>query len=167
MEVLREYTLKIRAGTDTHLVYPGISSCVSVTCVLSSGSLVGAHLTVGDSDDEIDMILTSMKLMKGASSVTAVYVVGALSFWKHPKAVEFRYPARMANKVSSVMGFTKAVRAYDTKVKHSSALVDAQAQDGDAAFAVLDETAVQYDTKRVPQNLDTATALASTDFRRV
>ncbi|MFD8983003.1 hypothetical protein [Streptomyces sp. NPDC059564] len=75
------------------IVYPSVTSCLTVTVRLGDGGLVGGHASLFQVPGELrsDGILTAVKDRVGDRPVTAVQVKGAVGAW-HPsyfvKAIE-------------------------------------------------------------------------------
>ncbi|WP_171170706.1 hypothetical protein [Streptomyces sp. I05A-00742] len=81
------------AAPGTPLLYPSVTSCLTVTVRLRSGGLVGAHASLFRVPGELrsDAILPALRKRVGNRPVRAVEVRGALGAW-HPgyltKAIE-------------------------------------------------------------------------------
>ncbi|WP_031189068.1 MULTISPECIES: hypothetical protein [Streptomyces] len=81
------------AGPGGTLLYPSVTSCLTVTVRLADGGLVGAHASLFQVPGEYrsDRILGALRDRVGGRGVTAVEVRGAVGAW-HPgyftKAVE-------------------------------------------------------------------------------
>ncbi|MFH8403690.1 hypothetical protein ACH4FX_02800 [Streptomyces sp. NPDC018019] len=83
------------AGPGGTLLYPSVTSCLTVTVRLAGGGLVGAHASLFQVPGEYrsDRILGALRDRVGGRRVTAVEVRGAVGAW---------YPGY----------FTKAVESY-------------------------------------------------------
>ncbi|MGI5341710.1 hypothetical protein ACQEVS_32045 [Streptomyces sp. CA-181903] len=81
------------AAPGTPLLYPSVTSCLTVTVRLAGGGLVGAHASLFQVPGELrsDAILPALRARIGHRPVRSVEVKGALGAW-HPgyltKAVE-------------------------------------------------------------------------------
>ena len=75
----------VRAKSNDSIVYPEVSSCLTLTCVLGNGGMVGAHAshhkrgTYG-----YDKILGGVRDKLGGDNVNVkkVWILGDLSSWK-------------------------------------------------------------------------------------
>ena len=65
---------------DTVIEYSGITSCMSVTCVLPGQRFLGAHFTVMYAK-HMEGILNQMNIAIGARPLQALYIAGAFMFW--------------------------------------------------------------------------------------
>ncbi|MDT0459582.1 hypothetical protein RM550_28360 [Streptomyces sp. DSM 41527] len=65
------------------LIYPGVTSCLTVTVRLQDGGKVGAHASLFQVPGEYrsDRILAAVKQRTGARTVRAVEVRGAVGAW--------------------------------------------------------------------------------------
>ncbi|MFE3886087.1 hypothetical protein ACFXPQ_24800 [Streptomyces lydicus] len=65
------------------LIYPGVTSCLTVTVRLRNGGKVGAHASLFQVPGEYrsDRILAAVKQRTGARTVRAVEVRGAVGAW--------------------------------------------------------------------------------------
>lgn len=90
--VVTEGQVKEAAPGGT-LLYPSVTSCLTVTVHLRSGGAVGAHASLFQVPGELrsDQILDQVKALVGTREVAAVDVRGAVGAW-HPtyftKAIE-------------------------------------------------------------------------------
>lgn len=90
--VVTEGQVKEAAPGGT-LLYPSVTSCLTVTVHLRSGGAVGAHASLFQVPGELrsDQILDRIKALTGAHEVASVEVRGAVGAW-HPayftKAIE-------------------------------------------------------------------------------
>ncbi|MBZ4321587.1 hypothetical protein [Streptomyces huiliensis] len=81
------------AAPGTPLLYPSVTSCLTVTVRLADGGLVGAHASLFQVPGELrsDAILPALRARVGHRPVRSVEVKGALGAW-HPgyltKAIE-------------------------------------------------------------------------------
>ncbi|MBC2878724.1 MULTISPECIES: hypothetical protein [Streptomyces] len=81
------------AAPGTPLLYPSVTSCLTVTVRLAGGGLVGAHASLFQVPGELrsDAILPALRARVGHRPVRSVEVKGALGAW-HPgyltKAIE-------------------------------------------------------------------------------
>ncbi|MEU5127303.1 hypothetical protein [Streptomyces mobaraensis] len=73
------------AAPGTPLLYPSVTSCLTVTVRLAGGGLVGAHASLFQVPGELrsDAILPALRDRVGHRSVRSVEVRGALGAW-HP-----------------------------------------------------------------------------------
>lgn len=65
---------------NNELKYPNVSSCTSVTLLLSDESLLGAHFTKLDPVASVNAILQQMNTTRGARAVNQIIVLGVLHF---------------------------------------------------------------------------------------
>ncbi|MGK5546541.1 hypothetical protein ACSNOH_17675 [Streptomyces sp. URMC 127] len=65
------------------LLYPSVTSCLTVTVRLQDGGLVGAHASLFQVPGELrsDRILSALKQRTGGRAVRAVEVRGAVGAW--------------------------------------------------------------------------------------
>jgi hypothetical protein len=96
------------------ICYPGVSSCLTITCVSPAG-LSGAHLTIVTTSDLIDQALLSLK-SAGSNMFSAVYAVGKIAEFK-ARTVDERLRTR--KKMSQLLRHTFNYRSgtiqfYDT-----------------------------------------------------
>ncbi|QCX74348.1 hypothetical protein C9F11_03225 [Streptomyces sp. YIM 121038] len=81
------------AGPGGSLLYPSVTSCLTLTVQLRPGGAVGAHASLFQVPGELrsDQILDRIKAVAGGRAVTSVDVRGAVGAW-HPgyftKAIE-------------------------------------------------------------------------------
>lgn len=72
-------------GQGTSIVYSPLTSCLTATCVLSEGKLVGAHFVQdkAQNTEELKTLLKSLKDHIGhpKQHITAIYIIGPLDFW--------------------------------------------------------------------------------------
>ena len=79
LNVIRE----TQAGWDQQeLIYPGISSCTSITMLLASGELIGTHLTFADSADDFQTALIKLRTRTNGN-VREIYHVGKMRAQGH------------------------------------------------------------------------------------
>ncbi|MFD7666544.1 hypothetical protein [Streptomyces sp. NPDC059788] len=71
------------AGPGGTLLYPSVTSCLTVTVRLADGGLVGAHASLFQVPGEYrsDRILGALRARVGGRAVTAVEVRGAVGAW--------------------------------------------------------------------------------------
>ncbi|MEU5053198.1 hypothetical protein [Streptomyces sp. NPDC021096] len=115
------------AGPGGAILYPSVTSCLTVTLRLCGGAKVGAHASLFQVPGELrsDEILAAAARRAGARRVTAVEVRGAVGAW-HPsyftKAIEsyaegeaVPYPTRpdpegLARAVAAGLGLPRQAR---------------------------------------------------------
>lgn len=110
-------------GEDHQLVYPGVSSCMTITCVLSNGDLVGGHFTLFTTSVKTTQMLQEMVNKTTGKSIRSIYLVGFVEAWKQPTAAELAYPAAMVAKLRGIFKFVYAIFAYDIAQKSANAVV--------------------------------------------
>jgi hypothetical protein len=73
---------EVGTGTGT-IEYSGVSSCLTVTCLLDDGTTVGGHLSLLRVSGKLDSteVLPKMKELIGSKPVTGVAIVGKLDTW--------------------------------------------------------------------------------------
>ena len=75
----------VRAQSNDNIVYPEVSSCLTLTCVLKNGGMIGAHAShYKKGTYTYDQILGAVKKELGSDkvSVAKVWVLGDLHSWK-------------------------------------------------------------------------------------
>lgn len=105
-------------GVDgSQIVYPSVSTCITVTCVAGS-KLIGCHLFYRNQPDKMnDDLKTFGDLAKAQGSVSSMYVVGMLDSWKASKANWTRYysdDGTLYRKLREVTGYLLGIAEYDT-----------------------------------------------------
>ena len=72
---------EMEVDSGSKIVFSPLSSCLTITCVLADGNLVGIHL-VHDKKKEIPKTMQKAKKIINKETVTGIYVIGVLSCWK-------------------------------------------------------------------------------------
>ena len=102
--------------------YPGIISCMTVTCrYRSAGKLGGVHLTVnahpsaGRAATHIGQVEELVGGIDRGLPVQALYIVGNFTYWRASAAEPtFQNRARLLTRIAGWLGFTGTVRSFDT-----------------------------------------------------
>ena len=129
--------MKIKEGIDSNVLredrvgsasskicYPGVSSCISITCV-SNGSLMGVHVTIATSAEELKCALDYFSL-KGGGAVN-IYVVGAIREFKDKtfnKNVNTR--KKLSKLLKSSVNKNATVQFYDTSGRDLNIMAERQ-----------------------------------------
>ncbi|MFN0113654.1 MAG: hypothetical protein ACKVPY_03150 [Paracoccaceae bacterium] len=95
------------------ICYPGVSSCISVTC-LSGHGLSGTHLTVSTEPALVD---NAMQYLKGytAGGASALYIVGKLTeFRMKSKDARLKTAKTTALLLQGALNYRGKIRYYDT-----------------------------------------------------
>lgn len=61
-----------------HIFYPGVSTCTTVTLLLTDGTAIGMHLAKADLTTDVDAIVNELNLVRAGRVVSTMYVVGVL-----------------------------------------------------------------------------------------
>jgi hypothetical protein len=61
-----------------HIYYPGVSTCTTITLLLTNGTALGMHLTKLDLATDVDAIVTQVNAVRGGTAVSSMYAVGVL-----------------------------------------------------------------------------------------
>jgi len=65
-------------GAGGHIDYYGVSSCTTVTLLLSDGTALGTHLTFDTPAATVDAIIAQMNQARAGRVVSQLYLVGVL-----------------------------------------------------------------------------------------
>ncbi len=105
------------------LEFPNISSCTAIALEAGDGSLFGCHLTVGMDEENVDLLLRTIKsLAEGARmEVTHAYLVGSLWTFRARKyhgwtrKGRFRSTRRVARQLKEMFPTLKQTSAAETQ----------------------------------------------------
>jgi hypothetical protein len=122
------------------ICYPGISSCISITCTLRGG-LCGTHLTVSTEADLIDEAVTSLSTA-GSRAFTSVHVVGKIGeFKQRTKHSGFRTRKKISALLRKAFNYHGQVLFCDTVGFAQGVHVGVVRGPGNPAFSWQDEKA--------------------------
>lgn len=94
------------------ICYPGISSCISITCVSPTG-LVGAHITVGTTAAEIAQMFQYFRA--NMAGIYAYYVVGSIDLFKqHTGCTEIDTRTKLKERLKREFNPKGAIAFYNT-----------------------------------------------------
>ncbi len=105
------------AGEATNRIcFPGIDSCVVVLAVCPT-KLIGTHLTVLDTKDQINALLDQM-LAAGGGGSTNVYVAGPFrrNFKPHTAASSFNTRKKIRDRIRNKLGKQPGISFLDTDI---------------------------------------------------
>jgi hypothetical protein len=95
------------------ICYPGVSSCITVTAPLAGG-ILGAHITVGTPQSEIDTMFTAIRT-GGGGNCPVIYVAGRIATFKvQTLAPAMNTRKKIAARIKSMINAAATVRFYDT-----------------------------------------------------
>lgn len=96
----------------TAICYPGISSCITITCV-SPSRLVGAHITIGTTAEEVDEMFQYIKV--NTANIYAYYVVGSIDRFKpNARCTEIDTRKKLEERLKKEFNPKGSVGFYDT-----------------------------------------------------
>ncbi len=83
------------------IYFPNVLSCLAIAVMTDVNRVYGAHITVGDSDDDLDRIFTQLNQhVRGAGNPIAVYILGFVTGWKDGvSAAHYKWPDGMKKKM--------------------------------------------------------------------
>lgn len=111
-------------GIDDGLIrYPGVYTCVTVTCVLANTRLVGAHLARMWSNGKIDSSLNRIVELSSNTNILSVFIVGMLQKWN--ASMNRMKPGNFATEARNILGATMPVWVFDTTGMADTVLIEA------------------------------------------
>lgn len=67
-------------GVGGTVLYPGVSTCTTLTLLLSDGAVIGAHFAKPDPTAAVDAIVAQMNAVRAGRAVSQLYLVGVLRY---------------------------------------------------------------------------------------
>lgn len=93
-------------GVDTKLEYPGVDTCVTVTCLVGT-KLVGCHLFASwkfsfQTDHHNKCVSDFAKAAKKLGPIKAMYIIGNVGYWGN-------HISTLAEKMKTTLGYLGAI----------------------------------------------------------
>jgi hypothetical protein len=108
---------------DSKICYPGVYTCVTLTCVLGNTRLVGAHLARMWSNGKINSSLNRILELSHGSTILSVFIVGMLSKWTFPQ--NRMKAGNFATETRAILGPNLPVWIFDTTGVADTVAIDA------------------------------------------
>jgi hypothetical protein len=102
--------------------YSGVTSCLTVTCLLDDGSYVGGHLSLQQVEKDSTEVLPAMKDLIAGRKVTKVVVAGQLDTWNPAYFNRPLYNANMESNYLTEAPTTGQLNSADTSSAIANAL---------------------------------------------
>jgi hypothetical protein len=102
--------------------YTGVTSCLTVTCLLDDGSYVGGHLSLQKVEKDSTEVLPAMKDLIGGRKVSKVIVAGQLETWNPAYFTKPLYNNNMESNYLSEAPDTGQLQSADTSSAITNAL---------------------------------------------
>ena len=115
-------------GSDPQIEYPGVFTCITLTGVVKSGTLVGAHFARAMTNGKIEGNLQHMAEAAAQSQILNLYIVGMLAKAWCPPMVPTQFSWNTGEMVNRFRGMLNPGNVYALDTTGLADTVDIRAE---------------------------------------